>query len=387
MNDEDRPRDFPVDAPPGTPMPLAFDAVAVAAAKAGSATFSEIDRNGKPYRLYTFPVRRDGKIVEVVQIPSPLTDVLNALSGLRRTLLQVVLPIGVLLAGLASLLLVDRFMRPLRRIADDAERIGATDLAARLPVVGEDEFASLGTTLNGMLSRLESTFQQERRELERQKQFTADASHELKTPLAVIKANAGLVLHVGGSPEEAREWTGEIDAAANRMTRLVNDMLLLARAEAGGTVQSYAPCDLREIAEASRRSLGIGEERLRLDLPPSRVSINGSSEDLTRVVVNLVGNALKHSGATAPVEIAVRTQNDEAVLTVRDYGKGIAPEHLPHLFDRFYRVDASRSSETGGTGLGLAIVKGIIEAHGGSISVASTVGTGTRFMVSLRRAA
>ena len=380
--DEMRPLDFPVDQPDGVRPPRAYDPDAVARAKRGIASFSDFQRGEKTYRLYTFPIKRDGEIIEVVQAPSELTEVLRSLDGLRRTLLQVVLPIGVLLAGLASLLLVDRFMRPLRRISGDAERIHATELSARLPVVGEDEFAGLATTLNGMLGRLEEAFRKERGELERQRQFTADASHELKTPLAVIKANAGLMLHVGGSPEETREWTGEIDAATNRMTRLVNDMLVLARAEAGAT-RDFAPCDLREVAEAARRQLGAGEDRLRLNLTASPIPVLGSAEDLTRVVVNLAGNALKHSGTTTPVEIMVRTVGDEAEVIVTDHGKGIAPEHLPRLFDRFYRVDASRSSDTGGSGLGLAICKSLVETHAGSISAQSGVGEGSKFTVRL----
>lgn len=383
---EIRPLDFPVDPPAGMTLPTPYDAVALSRARAGASVFSEFERNGSTYRLYTFPLRRDGRIEQVVQAPSDLTEVLRSLAVLRRTLLQIVLPIGVLFAGLASLLLVDRFMRPLRRISTEADRIGATDLAARLPVIGEDEFAGLSTTLNGMLSRLETAFQKERNELERQRGFTADASHELKTPLAVIKANAGLMLHVSGTPEETREWTGEIDAAANRMTRLVNDMLVLARAEAGA-VRQFSPCDLRDVAAAARRSLGVGEDRLRLDLPSSPATVLGASDDLTRVVVNLAGNALKHSGATEPIEIAVAREDDRAILSVSDRGKGIAAEHVPHLFDRFYRVDASRSSETGGTGLGLAICRSLVEAHGGWISVQSRLGAGTVFQISLPRSA
>ena len=383
--DEVHPLDFPSDESEGgrPNHPPAYDARAILKAKNGVASFSEFDRSGKLYRLYTFPIRREGEIVRVSQIPSELTNVYVSLDGLRRTLLQVVLPIGVLLAGLASLLLVDRFMRPLRRISGDADRIGATDLAARLPVVGEDEFAGLSTTLNGMLTRLELAFRKERHELERQRQFTADASHELKTPLAVIKANAGLMLHVSGTAEETREWAGEIDAATVLMTTLVNDMLVLARAEAGNTIQPDSRFDLRDAALGARRALGVGEDRLIVCLPERPVNVLGSSGDLTRVIVNLVGNALKHAGSQEPVELVVAVEVDRAIMTVTDHGKGIAPEHLFHLFDRFYRVDASRSSETGGTGLGLAIARGIIETHGGTIGVESKVGRGTTFTVSL----
>ena len=376
------PLDFPPE-PRDQERDRPYDSGAIARARSGTATFSERELNGKVYRLYTFPIRRGGEIVRVSQIPSELTTVTSSLDRLRRTLLQIVLPIGVLLAGLASLLLVDRFMRPLRQISGEAERIGETDLKARLPIVGEDEFAGLSTTLNGMLGRLQTAFLRERAELQRQRGFTADASHELKTPLAVIKANAGLMLHLGGSPEEMHEWADEIDGAATRMTGLVNDMLVLARAEAGDSVQHYAPCDLREVIKGTGRALGVGEDRIVLALPNEAVTVFGSGNDLTRVLVNLVGNALKHSGATVPVEIALRTEGGQAQIAVTDRGKGIEAKHLPHLFDRFYRVDVSRSSETGGTGLGLAIVKGIVEAHGGTITAASQMGRGTTFLVRL----
>ncbi len=369
--------DFRADRPDEAP----YDAAALPRARSGETTVATRTLKGATYRLLTRPVYREGartgEIVAVLQLPMPFGDVVRSLDSLRRILLILVLPVGVLLTGLASLALVSLFMRPLRRIRGEAEAIGERDLRRRLPVVGADEFAGLSATLNGMLARIESAFERERGELERQRRFTADASHELKTPLAVVKSHTGLLLHFGGTDEERRESVEEIDAAAGRMTRLVNEMLLLARTEEGGATR-YVPFDLREaVTEAVAQ---IGDDGLAVTLPETPVTILGSREDLARVVVNLVANARKHSGTERPIEIALAP---DAVLTVRDHGRGIPPEHLPHLFERFYRGDASRSSETGGTGLGLAIVKGLVEAHKGTIAVESQPERGTVFVLTL----
>ena len=370
--------DFRADRPDEAP----YDLPALVHARAGRTTIATRTIDGATYRLLSRPMYRDGgqagEVVAVLQLPQPFDDVVRSLESLRRILLVLVLPVGVLLTGLASLALVNLFMRPLRRIRVEAEAIGAADLNRRLPIVGEDEFAGLSTTLNGMLTRIAAAFERERDELERQRRFTADASHELKTPLAVVKSHTGLLLHFGGSEAERRESVEEIDAAAGRMTRLVNDMLLLARSEGGEAARRFTLFDLREAVNETLAQ--VGTDGLTVALPPRPVSILGSCDDLARVIVNLVTNARKYSGSERPVEVTLEACGR---LIVRDHGSGISPDLLPHLFERFTRADASRTSETGGTGLGLAIVKGIVEAHGGVIAVESKVGSGSAFFVNL----
>ena len=350
-------------------------------------------KDGKEYRLLTTPVLEKGKLVKIVEVADSLDQSNKALADLRRVLVTLIIPVGMVLSGLASLYLIDRLTKPLRSITHNAASIGSHNAAERLPVVGRDEFASVATTLNGMLDRLEAGLRLEQmtnRRLEQtvvqQRRFTEDASHELKTPLAVIKANTGLMLHYGGTEEEMRESVETIEAAADRMNRLVQDLLVLARAEAGQLAPRFEPADLGAIVQDSIGHLAYAKDRVKVSLPAGPLPVSASSDDLSRVFVNLIDNALRHSGSACPVEVIFRQTETYAVAEVRDRGEGIAAEHLPRLFDRFYRIDRSRSTDTGGTGLGLAICKGIVEAHKGLIEVTSVLGQGTVFSISIPNA-
>jgi signal transduction histidine kinase len=364
-----------------------YDKAAVEASKGGWKGFSDITVDGNHLRVYTAPRIENGDIVAVVQLGYNLTDIQRSLANLKWVLLVVVVPVGVFLAGLASLFIVERLLRPLRQMTATAGVIGAASLSDRLPVKGEDEFAGLATTLNAMLGRIESAFEQEqesKRQLEetiqQQRRFTADASHELKTPLTVVKANAGLALNKNAGIEDARESLKEIDAAADRMSRLVNDLLTLARVDAGHLADRFEEVDLGQVLERAVGQVPGAKDRAKVEVT-SNVKTLGSPDDLTRVFVNLLDNALRY-GAD-PVNLSLAVTKGLAEVTIADHGAGIPPEHIEHLFDRFYRVDKSRSSETGGTGLGLAICQGIVEAHRGTISITSQPQVGTTVVVSL----
>ncbi|CAN5494746.1 hypothetical protein BH11ARM2_BH11ARM2_22470 [soil metagenome] len=363
---------------PGPHQEKPYDTSALAQAKNGQASFSFVDLSQGTTRVYTVPVFQNGKVVGAVQTAYPMEDVFRASDNLRFILLTVVMPIGIALASLASLFVVGRLLSPLRRLLGDAERIDTAGGGGRLAVVGQDEFAELASTLNGMLGRLDVSFQAQQAALEAQRRFSADASHELKTPLAVVKANAGLLLYASSLSGEDRESLVAIDDAAGRMNRLVRDLLLLARADDGGIKAPSGPCDLGEIAARALRETPNGLKRaiLRVDRPANVVCV---PDDLSRVLVNLIDNAIKHSGTQELVMVSV----EGSTISIADRGEGIPPEHIAHLFDRFYRVEESRSSESGGTGLGLAIVKSIVNAHGGEVEVQSKVGEGTTFVVRL----
>ncbi|MHB8635600.1 MAG: sensor histidine kinase [Fimbriimonadaceae bacterium] len=367
-----------------------YDLGAMARAKNRWAGYSDATVKDSPVRLYTRPQFQGGRVAAVIQVPYDTSDILRSLANLRMVLLTLVIPLGVLLGGLAGMFLVGSLIRPLREMRFKAEAMSANNLSDRLPVSGEDEFAGLAVTLNAMLGRLEAAFEQEQATLrqleasiEQQRRFTADASHELKTPLAVIKANAGLVLHMEGSKADYRESVQSIDDAATRMNRLVADLLVLARADAGRLKQAFSRCSLGAIVSDAIRQLPESDGRIEASIPPDDVVVEGSAEELTRVFVNLIDNALRHSPSGSPVQVDVARRDNLASVSVKDAGPGIAPEHLEHLFDRFYRVDESRTSQAGGTGLGLAICKGVVQAHGGQISVSSMVGLGTTFTVLL----
>lgn len=387
-----RPRFIMLDSSSSDPMMSAMqdepiDPAAVKAAVKGVPQMTTIKYDDAQVLVYSHPVYRDGKLVGVAQIAHSLEDANRSIQNLRRILLNVVLPFGVVFAGIGSLFVVDRLMRPLRAIRENAEAIEASNLGDRLPVIGHDEFAGLATTLNGMLDRLDRAFQYERQTSKQlqetvtlQRRFTADASHELKTPLAVIKANTGL-LRLGEMDADETESVSAIDAAADRMNRLVRDLLVLARAEAGQFAHRFEPTDLVQLVRQASGQVAGADGNLDLDLPDAPLMVSASTDELTRVFVNLIDNAIRHGRGETPVRVSVFAERTHALVTVTDNGIGIAAEHLPFLFDRFYRIDDSRTSETGGTGLGLAITKGIVEAHAGTIEAESEVGRGTVFLV------
>ena len=390
--DQGRPRFIqpaprPGEGPTG-PSDAPYDAATATAlqTKGGGPRHTTVLVKGEPTRIYSVATREGERVTGVVQVAYPLGEIENSLDGLRRFLLTVVVPLGTLLTALASLFIVGRMLRPLRIITENAQTIGAGNLEDRLPVVGQDEFAGLATTLNGMLERLEGAFRLEQattrrlaETVDQQRRFTADASHELKTPLATIKAHVGLLAGVGN--EDDQESVVEINAAANRMRGLIDDLLTLARADGGSLTARTAPVDLGEAVSAAVGA--VSPLRVEVRGAPRPLVIEGNGDALTRLFINLLDNAKKYAGTDEPVEVHLAKKGSTAEIAVIDRGVGIAPEHLPRIFDRFYRPDVSRTSETGGTGLGLAICREIAAAHGGTLEVASRPGAGTTFTVAL----
>ncbi len=286
---------------------------------------------------------------------------------------------GVLAFGLVlAWWIASRVTRPLIEISRTAEHIATGDLSQRIHLAAQgDEIGDVANVLNQTFARLEDAF-------ERQKQFTADASHELRTPVALILAHAqGALLHVQ-TPEDYREALADCVQAAQRMKSLIESLLDLARFDANAERFQLAPCDLavlandcvkllRPLAEAKRL-------RLEVDLQPGRCRANAAR--LTQVITNLLANAIQFTPEEGT--IALRTfQDGGAGITIKDSGPGIAADQLPHIFERFRRADASRTRTTGGTGLGLAICKAVVGAHGGTITVESERETGTVFTVQI----
>jgi two-component system, OmpR family, sensor kinase len=307
------------------------------------------------------------------------------LGGLRRMLWQVALTgAGVFAAGLfGGWWLSARAVQPIAAMSATVAGITAERLSDRIDLRGVDaELASLGSLINTMLGRLETSFDQQAR-------FTADASHELRTPLSVVLANLELALARPRTAESYRETLQTCRRAAQRMAALVDDLLTLARADAGELELRREPFDLGAAAASCVGLLGALADRKGVQLsvaaPESGAPVFGDPERLGRVVTNLVANAVVYNHPGGRVLVTVGVEEDEAVLAVSDTGVGIADEHLPHVFERFYRVDPARSREPGGSGLGLAICKGVVDAHGGTIAVTSAVGRGTTFTVRLPR--
>ncbi|WP_161967119.1 sensor histidine kinase [Fimbriiglobus ruber] len=286
----------------------------------------------------------------------------------------------VLMVGLVGgWVISSRIVRPIRQITETAAGISAASLSGRIETAAvENELADLAGVLNAMFARLEGAFA-------RQAQFTADASHELRTPLAVIKSNAELAL---SRPRESEEYRRTIEAcrkAADRMTGIVDGLLLLARADNGRLDSRTEAIDLGEIVDETVGLLTAmaGEKGVRISADIDTVQLPGDAEALGRLVSNLLVNAVLYNRPGGSVSVSLRAARGSVVLTVADSGCGISEEDQSHIFERFFRVDRARSRASGGTGLGLAICRSIVDAHGGVIGFTSQVNEGTTFKVRL----
>ncbi|WP_245614139.1 sensor histidine kinase [Actinokineospora inagensis] len=318
-------------------------------------------------------------------------DVDNAVGDLRRTFLLISLGAVVLLAA-TGYALVRSSLRPLEEVETTAEVIAAGDLSRRVLVRRPgSEVGRLAVSLNAMLGQIEQAFHERARSEEaarvsegRMRRFVADASHELRTPLTSIRGYAELYRQ--GAVTDVGEVMSRIEGQAERMSALVADLLLLASLDRQRPLE-LAPLDLAVIAvDAVHEARVVEPERtvaLRLDLNGEPAMVLGDTQRLRQVASNLVGNALRHTEGA--VEVRVRLANQNVVFEVVDEGPGLTPEQAERVFERFYRVDPSRTQESGGTGLGLAIVNALVTAHGGSVQVRSDSVKGTTFSVILPR--
>ena len=279
------------------------------------------------------------------------------------------LGVGWMIAG--------RVLRPIGRITSVARDIQATDLSRRIELPGpEDELKQLADTFDAMLARLDAAFAAQR-------QFVADASHELRNPLAIIRTNVDVALaDPDASPDDLRQTIAVVKRAGDRMTLLVDDLLALARRQQ--PTPEHEPVDLGAVvAEASEDFVVPAEARgVVLDRAIAEgVVVTGDREALKRVVANLLHNAVRLAPAGSRIRLATGSERERAWIAVADEGPGISPEDQAHVFDRFWRADKARARADGGTGLGLAIVRQIVESHGGEVRLHSKVGVGSSFVV------
>lgn len=383
--DKFRPRRFGPDGRSSDPDPSTYSPWSMPAflqSKGGALVLATIDVDGQPYRMISRPYPSRGPIEGVLQDVYPLDDVERALRGVDRVL-WTLSPLALICAGLAGWILTGRVLSRVRHMTVAAARIGSEDFSRRIPVSGSDEFSQLGQTFNNLLGRLEAAIEHEKRLGEQQRRFTADASHELKTPLTIIKGNTDMALATPSTEAEYRETLKEISQAADTMGGLVRDLLLLARADAGRLAQS--PIDVLVTEIAQRAVAGVqrpGTASITVDVP-SGLTVHGNEDELTRLLTNLLDNAVRHTPTKGKVTISASVVDDVVRIIVADTGVGIDAAHLPHLGERFYRVDSARARTDGGTGLGLSICRNIAEAHGGRLVVASVVGQGTSVTVEL----
>jgi heavy metal sensor kinase len=341
--------------------------------------FDDIALRGRALRLATAQVAVRGRRY-VVQVAVPMTELEDALGQFRVSALLLV-PVGLLAAAVGGYWISRRALAPVDRIATTARAITADRLDSRLVVPSTgDELQRLSETLNDMLGRLEAAFRETAR-------FTADASHELRTPISLIRTSAELALRRPRTPDEYRTTLQDILREAERTSLLVQDLLLLARADAGVDTLSRDTIDLRQVLLDMRESLrALCADRhleLHLEDPPAPLPVTGNRAAIDRLILILAGNAVNYTSPPGSVSVSARRSDGALAVTVRDTGMGIADEDLPRVFDRFYRADKARSRDSGGAGLGLSIAKWIVEQHGGRIVIESEPGRGCQVQVFL----
>jgi len=369
----------------------------------GDKQIIEVRGHAGPMRVLSLPITHDRQIVGALQIGISLKD----LHATMRTLLKVLLllaPAMLLIASGGGWFLANRALTPIDRLTRTAQRISAEDLSQRLDLRGpDDEVGRLAHTFDAMLARLQSAFEQQRR-------FTTDASHELRTPLTAIIGQIDVAIERPRDAASYRATLTTVREQAHRLARLANDLLFLARADAQPAPMANELIDLGNLLPAIVAQVeplaGDRQQQIALDQPPD-LFVHGNEDDLIRLFLNLLDNAIRYTPPGGRISITADVVEQErvgegargregqssspphpltpsltpasVVVSIHDTGPGVAPEHLPHVFDRFFRADRGRNRAQGGSGLGLAIAQSIANAHGGRLEVTSAIGQGSTF--------
>jgi heavy metal sensor kinase len=313
-------------------------------------------------------------------VAEPLSVVDEGLRRLRHYFIAGV-PLILLLASLGGYFLARKSLSPMALMNQQTQRITAENLSAQLDVADpRDEVGRLAMTINALLVRLDAAFQE-------QKRFIADASHELRTPIAVLRGEAEVALEKDRTRDEYKESLALIKDEAERLSRIVESLFMLARQPVDAKSLTKETVRLDELVSDCARAATVltTQKGLRLKIAGSlpAITLNGDDEMLNRMLLNLLDNAVKYTPAGGEISIALASQNGNAQIIVSDTGIGIPAADQPRIFDRFYRVDKARSRAQGGAGLGLSIVRWIVEGHGGTVTVESTQGKGSAFTVEL----
>ncbi len=339
-------------------------------------TFTDVhtDQDQIRFRNEVVTSGRESYLLLVGASVKPIKETLDSfLEGLAW-----VIPSGVLLAAVASWFMAGKALEPVAALGKAAGEIAVSSLDRRLPVRGtNDELDQLAMQFNQTLERLEKA-------VDEMKQFTASISHELRTPLAILRGEAEIALMQTSSAEQFRRVLASQLEEFEKLTRMINQLLTLARAESGEVEILKEPVNISAMVQTIIEDLEpvAASKNLTLssDCHPG-VTVNGDGAWIERIVLNLVGNAIKFTQPGGHVNVSVSEDAHNATLDVHDNGIGIAPEALPHIFERFYRTDPSRSNRADGVGLGLSLVKWAVNQHDGSIEVDSTPGKGSHFRV------
>ncbi len=337
-----------------------------------SSYLSAMTTEGQEVRLYFSPFNVDSRTRIAIVVGRLPTEIESLLSIFRQVIVYSAL-LAVILAGVGGMFLAGRALGPVGHMADVAREIGESDLSRRIEVQGDDELSHLASTLNGMIARLEEAFGKQRR-------FVADASHELRTPLAILQAESSLALGKGRTQAEYKKSLEVVSQEVAYMTEIVGKLLLLARSDSGSEPVSMQEVNVADLFTKLAQDVEVlaQEKGVQFSLGQiENLAVKGDPLKLRQLFLNILDNAVRYTPGGGSVTGSITRRNGSAVVTIEDTGVGIAAEHLPFVFDRFYRVDKARSRAEGGTGLGLAIAMSIARMHDGTIEIESQVDKGT----------
>lgn len=354
-------------------LPLSDSALAVL--QQNSDVFETSEVSGEQMLIYSRPITQNGELVYIIQVARSLTERNRTLQSLASTLsiigfvmLVVAFGVGWVLSGLA--------LKPIDRMTQTAQEIGEErDFSRRVSYSGkQDEVGKLANTFNQMLARLQTAYQKVEHALEQQRNFVSDVSHELRTPLTTLRGNLGLLLHKPPVPEDVKEdIVSDMVDESDRMIRLVNDLLMLAHADAGRNLAKEAIAINPVIEEIAHQANYLAHDcQIQLALDQD-VNIQGDRDGLKQIILILVDNAIKYS--QKDIRVTTELIEKQVIISVEDQGQGIPPEDLARVFDRFYRVE--ENSFIQGFGLGLPIAKTLVEAMNGTIGIESNIGVGS----------
>jgi heavy metal sensor kinase len=349
-------------------------------ARKGKGTREEIRRSRRrePFRIISTPFYTDGRLTYIIQVGTHLRFVRKSLLSFRSNMLAAV-PIMLILGVLGGWILSRRSLSPIGYIAAKAQNITSQNLSERLHPRGTgDEMDDLIQTINEMIARLESSFK-------RMAEFTADASHELKTPICAMRGEAEVLLSKGRLAEEYQEGLAHFIEQFDHLDRMINDLILLSKFDSSRMELNMAPLRLDVLMKDLCNLFQVLAERKNIALEIGtleEVTVTGDKMRLQQLFTNLIDNAIKYT-PEGSIRVTLGKRRETALVQVMDTGIGIPKEEQEHIFKRFYRVDKSRSKETGGVGLGLSIADWIVNAHHGKIEVQSFPGKGSTFTVTL----
>jgi two-component system, OmpR family, sensor kinase len=368
----------------GTALPLS-DA-GLRAVQNGTGWFETAQVQAQPLLIYSEPVLAAGQLTEIVQVAAPIAQREQSLNTLR-----IILIIGTALVSVAAFiigwLLAGTALGPIHRLTETAKAIGnERNFSQRVEHVGpNDEIGQLAITFNGMLTELESAYRQVEQALESQRRFVADASHELRTPLTTVRGNIELLHHEPPmSAQERTDVLADTKDEVERLIRLVQQLLVLARADAGRELRHESVAIRPLIEDVCRQTKLLAPDRTIVCESIPDATALGDCDALKQVLLILLDNARTHTSPRSTIGVTTAVADGQVAISVRDTGLGISPDVLPHIFERFYRGDASRTGTS--SGLGLSIAQELVQVQGGTITVESKVGRGTVFTVTLPQA-